>query len=323
MRQWHLLVCGLFGSLLLSCAAGTVKRISESQSDKLPVAVIVEREISGFILNQTLKQPSGLAVDKFGFLYLCDQGNNRIIKFDTNLTPLREAGGYGSDEGLFKGPIEIVVDDDNRVLISDAANRRIQQLDTALFYRTQMRLEDSDDPLKFGTPSGLAVTHDGSLRIADNERDDLIFLTNNGVFEKLVGDLGYRGGQLADPQGVAVDRDDNVFVCDAGNGRIAVYDKYGEFQRSIEPEGMVRPVSVLIDDSNRLWILDQGLSVIFLCRADGRPMIPQPLQILGASGPIDSAVDMAFLKDGRLIISENGGSRLLLCAIVDGPPSAQ
>lgn len=318
MRQYHLLVCGLFGSLLLSCAAGTVRRTLENHSDKLPVAVIVEREVSGFILNQTLKQPSGLAVDKFGFLYLCDQGNNRIIKFDSSFTPLREAGGYGSDEGLFKRPVEIVVDDDNRVLISDASNRRIQQLDTALYYRTQMRLEDSDDPLKFGSPSGLAVTHDGSLRIADNERDDLIFLTNNGVFEKLVGDLGYRGGQLADPQGVAVDRDDNVFVCDAGNGRIAMYDKYGEFQRSIEPDGLERPVAVLIDISDRLWILDQGLSAIFLCQADGKSLLSQPLQILGASRPIDSVVDMAFLQDGRLVISDSVNDRLLICKAVLG-----
>jgi DNA-binding beta-propeller fold protein YncE len=318
MRLWLALTAGTYGSLLLSCAAGTVKQTSESIDSKLPVAVVVQQEISGYILSQTLKQPAGLAVDKFGYLYLCDQGNNRIIKFDSNLIPLREAGGYGNEDGLFKRPVDIVVDDDNRVLVSDASNRRIQQLDTALYYRTQMRLEDSDDPLKFGTPSGLAVTHDGSLRIADNERNDLIFLTNNGVFEKLVGDLGYRGGQLSDPQGVAVDREDNVFVCDAGNGRVAVYDKYAEFQRAISPEGLIRPVSILIDHSNRLWILDQSTNQIFLCRPDGKLSTTQPIPIFGANPPIEKVHGLAFLKDGRLLITDTGNNRLLVCKLVFG-----
>lgn len=259
-----------------------------------------------------------MTVDVEGNLFVSDQGNNRIIKFNPNLTPVREIGGYGDDGGLFKQPVDVVVDNDNRVLVSDAANRRIQQLDTALIYRSQMRLEDPDEPLKFGAPSGIAVTRDGSLRIADHERSDLIFLNNAGVFEKIVGDLGYRGGQLSDPQGVVVDKDDNVFVCDAGNGRIAIYDKYGEFQRAIVIDGLERPVSVIIEGSDRLWILDQRSSRVFLCTRTGTPLIPQPLQILGAKTPIDQPADMTFLKDGRLVISDSGNNRLLVCKVVLG-----
>ncbi len=318
MPCWVSLVFGASAVLLLSCSPGTIRHTSDPLGGRLPAAIVVQEEITGSVFNRPLARPGGLAVDKYDNLYVCDQGNNRILKFDTGLIPIREAGGYGSDDGLFKLPVDIIVDGDNRVLVSDASNRRIQQFDTALFFRSQMRLEDPDDPLKFGSPSGIAVSRDGSLRIADHERNDLIFLNNAGVFEEIVGDLGYRGGQLYDPQGVAVDKEDNVYVCDAGNGRVAVYDKYGEYQRSIELDELERPVAIVIDESSRLWILDQQSSRIFLCTPKGLPLISQPLQILGAKTPLEKTADMIFLNDGRLVISDSGNNRLLECTVVLG-----
>ena len=318
MPRWFGLVSGVVAVQLLSCSPGTIRRTPDFLGGRLPAAIIVQQEITGRILSLPLKRPSGMTVDFDGNLYVCDQGNNRIVKFSPDLQPARETGGYGDDGGLFKQPVDVIVDSDNRVMVSDAVNRRIQQFDTTLTYRSQMRLEDPDEPLKFGSPSGIAVTHDGSLRIADHERNDLIFLNNAGVFERIVGDLGYRGGQLDDPQGVAVDKEDNVFVCDAGNGRIAVYDKYGEFQRAIIIDGLERPVSAIIDGSDRLWILDQQSSRVFLCTLTGTLTIPQPLQLLGAKTPIENPADMTFLKDGRLVISDSGNDRLLVCTVVPG-----
>jgi len=318
MPRWFGLVSGVLTVQLLSCSPGTIRRTPDFLGGRLPAAIIVQQEITGRILSLPLKRPSGMTVDFDGNLYVCDQGNNRIVKFSPDLQPARETGGYGDDGGLFKQPVDVIVDSDNRVMVSDAVNRRIQQFDTTLTYRSQMRLEDPDEPLKFGSPSGIAVTHDGSLRIADHERNDLIFLNNAGVFERIVGDLGYRGGQLDDPQGVAVDKEDNVFVCDAGNGRIAVYDKYGEFQRAIIIDGLERPVSAIIDGSDRLWILDQQSSRVFLCTLTGTLTIPQPLQLLGAKTPIENPADMTFLKDGRLVISDSGNDRLLVCTVVPG-----
>ena len=67
-----------------------------------PLTVVVDSEIKGDILGQTIKSPVGLAVDRRGILYVVDSGNNRLISFDRYFAPVRDIGGYGF-AGLRRG----------------------------------------------------------------------------------------------------------------------------------------------------------------------------------------------------------------------------
>ena len=55
----------------------------------VPVALVVERVISGDILGKPLRRPFGLAVDVRGHVYVSDAGNSRIIKFNTDMDVAR------------------------------------------------------------------------------------------------------------------------------------------------------------------------------------------------------------------------------------------
>ncbi len=70
--------------------------------------------------------PSGIAVDGDGLVYVADSSNDRIQVFQPDATFVRSWGSYGSTTGKFNGPDGIAVDGDGLVYVADSSNNRIQ-----------------------------------------------------------------------------------------------------------------------------------------------------------------------------------------------------
>jgi len=281
----------------------------------LPLAVLVETTISGRILGEILRSPRGLAVDRLGAMYLVDAGNNRLIRFDRDLNPLHDFGGYGGDAGLFNRPEYVSVDNDLNLLVTDLGNRRLDRFDTRLNFVSEIVLEDEEDPLKFGEPSGVALGGYGAVWWCDRENDRLVIMDNVEQFDRFVGDYGYAGGQLHSPEKIVVGNDDNFYVCDAGNARLVVYDEYGNFEREIYNRAMRYPRSMVFDGDGRLWVLDSSLGALFCLDPSGRLLLETGPMLPGTGNRLDNPSDLAFTIDGRLIISDTGNNRLLVCQI--------
>jgi DNA-binding beta-propeller fold protein YncE len=301
---------------LSSCGRPPIKPEKQVIHSSIPVAVVVESEIKGEIFGVPLKNPSGLSIDSAGSIYVCDQGNNRIIKFSPDLKPVKEVGGYGSQTGLFDQPRYITSDEFRYILVSDAGNHRIQKLDYNLAFVDVIILDDLDDPLKYGSLSGLAISSDGSIRVADPERNRLVSLNNVGQFEKFTGDLGDRGGQLFEPAKVTIDHHDNIFICDAGNGRVVEYDKYQTFSREIADPSMIKPVASVFPDEETLWILDQQANSLFCFSSAGLKLTTQPIPIYGGERQLSNPYDLLLLPGDRMLISDFGNDRMVVCKII-------
>jgi DNA-binding beta-propeller fold protein YncE len=134
----------------------------------------VESEIHGPILGDALDEPTGLAVDFNGFLYVIDAGENRLIKFDSQLRPIDETGGYGTQLGLFSNPSFVTLDRDLNLLVSDESNRRIVRFNSRLEFVDEISFQDPGDALKLGYPSGLAVTDYGELWVSGASIDSSV-----------------------------------------------------------------------------------------------------------------------------------------------------
>ena len=59
-------------------------------------------------------------------LYIADSGNNCIQKLTSRGEFLLKFGQKGSGQGQFDGPLAVIVDSNNRLIVSDHRNHRIQ-----------------------------------------------------------------------------------------------------------------------------------------------------------------------------------------------------
>ncbi len=74
-----------------------------------------------------LNKPMGIFVDKDGFVYIADSGNNRIQKFDDNKGQfISKWGGMGAGDGQMMFPSGVVVDSRGIVYVAERDNNRIQ-----------------------------------------------------------------------------------------------------------------------------------------------------------------------------------------------------
>lgn len=285
-----------------------------------PAELLVKQVISGPILGMQMKNPSGLAADDQGALYVCDAGNNRILKFGSDLTPVRESGGFGSEPGLFGQPRFVTVDNRLNLWVTDPGSRRVVRLDANLKYVDEVNLHDEQDALKYGAPTGVASSIYGVLWIADREKSRVATFDNVGRFDRFVGDFGYSGGQLLHPEKIITGPDDEYVVCDAGNRRIVFYDSYGNFTRTLENPRFEFPVAVTDDRAGNLWILDQKLGILSLYDQQRRFVLERGPQLNGNSTALRAPSDIAVMSDGRIVIADSGNNRLVVCETISAAP---
>jgi len=109
--------------------------------------------------------PNDVAVDRNGNIYVADghrpNGNNRIVKFDRNGDYLTEWGELGNDPGQFNEPHAVAIDSRGRVFVGDRYNNRVQ-----IFTPDGEFVEAWS---QFGRPSGVYITDDDILLVADSE----------------------------------------------------------------------------------------------------------------------------------------------------------
>ena len=311
MRAATLLLCF---AALISCAKYPVPgAIEAGLPARIPQQIVFEQEISGRILGLDLKAPSGVAIDDRNQLYVVDAGNHRLLKFDSRLQPIRDAGGYGSGIGRFVNPEDVVVDRALNLYVLDTGHRRILHFDANLNYVDEIIPEDDPREIisNLGKLSGVAITSIGEIIIADYDNSRLIRLDIFNRFSRYVGDFGYGRGALLNPEGLAVDGKGRCYVADGGNGRIASYDANGNFLGEIRPDSLVSPSAVAVSPDGVIWAADRGSSSIFALSAKGDVLMHQGGPGKGEYTFSDIAA-IAVSRDGRLFLADRDNNRVLV-----------
>ena len=121
--------------------------------------------------------PSGVAVDKDGYLYVADMNNHRIQKFDPNGRFVTRWGTQGAGKGNLYAPKGIAVDNGGNVYVSDTSNYRIQRFTSTGRLLGAWGSYGTSAPVPvglFNQPEGLAVTANGSqVVVADRANNRL------------------------------------------------------------------------------------------------------------------------------------------------------
>jgi DNA-binding beta-propeller fold protein YncE len=215
----------LLFSTLLSGACPTRGYAETPRSFLAPNAesYVFNLEWGGFgDLNDEFKSPEGIAVDPQGNLWVADQSNSRIMKFDANGNFLFSFGAPGSGDGQFSSPHGIAIDRLGNVWVADTFNNRVQKFNANGAFLCKAG--------GLTQPHGIAV-HPTNV--------NTVYVANTGAnairrFTGTCTDNGGWGsgpsandGEFNFPHDIAVDASGKVYVADYNNNRIQVFNATG------------------------------------------------------------------------------------------------
>jgi uncharacterized protein (TIGR03437 family) len=200
-----------------------------------------------------LNQPSGVAVDNAGSLFIADQANNRIRMVNPagiittvagNGTPGDSGDGGPATSAELNQPAGVALDNAESLFIADQANNRIRMVSPAGIITTvagngKPGYSGDGGPAtsaELSSPSGVAADDLGNLFIADTGNNRVRKVNPAGTIATVAGTgPGYYFGDggaatnagLWSPQGVALDSAGNLFIGDSNNNRIRMVNPAG------------------------------------------------------------------------------------------------
>jgi sugar lactone lactonase YvrE len=248
-----------------------------------------------------------LAVDPRGRLYVADAGRDVVDVLNPDGTRRAVLGGPGTRPGAFDTPSDVDPTNGQLLLVADTYNGRIQRFSGEGQYLESLpvgRSERGDSgewtfedgrggaPAQGrGAPISVARDEDGALFVLDARDRRLLRWSAVGQAEsRLVG----RAGQLQDPVALAVGPGRRLYVADAGQAAVLVYDTFGTVRRRVS--GLCSTMRALTVHRERLWIACED-RVLAWDRTEG----------LVAAHPVDLGdplVDVAFVGGHVYLLTE-------------------
>jgi serine/threonine-protein kinase len=287
--------------------------------------------------------PTGVAINKAGFLFVADKQNNaiRIISPQGVVNTIAGNGSAGfsntKNQVTFNFPNGVGVDFAGNVYVADQENSAIRAINITGVTTTfagkgfQGFVNGRDTSARFNAPAGIAVGPGGNMYVADNGNNVIRKITAGGTVTTFAGtgERGATNGAAAtatfnQPQAVAVDSSGNVYVADQGNNLI----------RKISPQGVVTtlagngtagntnatgtaasfngPAGIAVDAGGNVYIGDSKNNLIRKITKDG---VVSTLTGTGTAGKVNGALNIAAFNgpqgvavddSGRLFVADTG-----------------
>jgi sugar lactone lactonase YvrE len=237
-----------------------------------------------------------LAFDLSGAIYRIYPEQNAIARVETDLTTERWRYGSLDTQTLLNFPANLVAGKDGVLHVMDLGNQRVVTLSSAGALVTTMT----------GLPSGArdgALDSDGNLWVAVPNAGLVQSFKPDGSAGPSVGAPGTEDNQLNGPRSVAIDADGRLHVVDAGNRRIAVFERSGAFVRSYGgtgDDGFSVPRSIAIDPLGNVYVADAVGGALHVFGKDGARL--QRFADLAVRGIGVVPLDLSFSGGGLLYV---------------------
>ncbi len=224
----------------------------------------------------TVQTPVAIAINASGWVYLQDEGAQRIRVFNPDgdfafqfsagfarglainastghVYVLLAAsvqvytasgqwvtgwGSHGSGDSQFDDPLALAINGSGYVYVSDTCNYRIQAFSPLGGYITQWGSYGKTQEDQFQSAYGIAINVTGHVYIADGGNNSVKVFTATGQFiSRWGGELGSGAGEFNYNRAIAVNASGYVNVVEDGNNRVQVFDQVGQYVRMWGSQG--------------------------------------------------------------------------------------
>jgi len=268
-------------------------------------------------------EPFDVAVDQQGLVYVTDVRNRRVQEFNADGTFLRAFG-----RNLFEKPGGIGVGPDGSIWVTDF------DLDRVFRFNSKGKLlaawgKAGDGSGAFNVPADVAVDSKGFVYVVDEYHHRIQKFMPDGRFIRTWGEKGkvnvvlsamnfllptMRQSEFYYPSRISIGPDDRVYVSDAYNNRVQVFDTKGRFLQAIGGMGLwggrfrvaagiaaASDGSLYVGDfyNNRVQHFDGKGNYLAEWGQTGR-----------APGHFNGPTGVAIAPDGSLLVTDWGNHRI-------------
>jgi DNA-binding CsgD family transcriptional regulator/DNA-binding beta-propeller fold protein YncE len=276
-------------------------RVFVADSDNARIREILNGLIQTDLASSDLKQPTGVAVDANGYLYVADAGLNQVLVqrggFD-RFQPLAGNGqeGFAGDGGpalaaRLSHPRAIAVAASGNLYIADTGNGRIRVVDGATGVISTLagggRLEAGDVTRPVFAGASLHLREPGGISVQPGNNECVAF-SDTAADAVYASCRRYQGASgLQDVGSVAV----GALVGTRGGG----YSGDGSLSLSAR---IRRPAGLAYDGAGNLYIADSGNNAVRRIAGEGGTISSLP------TGRLQQPTAVAVASDRTLVIAE-------------------
>ena len=237
-----------------------------------------------------LHAPAGIAVNTTGKIALTDFSGHCVYLFDEEGNCLVKIGGQGGNAGQFFGPVSITYLNDNRILVADQRNHRIQEVDIRTETVVKTFGKRGNGKGELSNPVDVCLDEQHRIVVTEFGNHRIQVMTQEGETTTMFGDSGPE--KLSHPTS-CITYNNMFLVADSDNNCIKVFDQSGTFLYKFGREGNQNgqlnwSCGLLLDSSNNLLVCDKNNNRVQQFSLDGRftgktvTDLPTPVRIATA-----------------------------------------
>jgi DNA-binding beta-propeller fold protein YncE len=224
-----------------------------------------------------------------------------------------DIGSPGLGEGQFSYVEDFAFSADGHLLATDASHAWVQVFDrTSGRFLTRFGGKGDDDS-SLEKPEGIAVDPDGNVFVADYNTG---FIKKYGPSYKWLltfSEYGTEPGQTIKSEFCDI-RDGRLYVPEAGNHRVSVFDLAGKFlfafaSKGNRPGELNNPEAAKLSSDGRLYVTDLRNDRIQVFDKDGKPLASFGRTGSGP-GELKSPAGLSFDRHDNVYVTEIGNDRV-------------